>query len=300
MKIITSGKKYIDIDALACIFAYKELLDLKNQDSKMVVTAELNSSVTDKYREINFDKDISDFDNLEFIIVDVSDPNYFEDFVDLDSISNIFDHHPGFERYWNEKIGTKSVIEPIGAAATLIFREYKKSGLLEKISSLSAELLAVAILSNTLNFQAKITKNEDKEAYEELKKFFKYTSDFEEKYFLEVQNSIEKDFLNSLKNDSKEVSQDLFIAQLEIWDSNKIINNFYDEIKNFLNSQKAKISFLNLIELGSGKNIIIPKNNETIEYLKNIFPEFDYSLKDKIITPHVILRKEIIRRIYEK
>lgn len=300
-KIITSGHKFIDIDAFACILAYKELLDLKKEQSKIVVTAEFNSSITKKYRDLSFNKSVPNLGNTEFVIMDVSDPNHFEKFVDTDFVSHIFDHHPGHESYWSEKIGNNSMIEPIGAAATLIFREYKKENLLQKISPLSAELLAVAILSNTLNFQAKITKEEDKIAYNELKTLFDYSPQFEEQYFLEVQASIEKNILDSLKNDSKQINSELFIAQLEVWDSKQIVDSFQKEIKQFLQSANSKFSFLNLIELSKKRNILICNDIETVNYIKYHFPEFDFNLKEKVvIAPHVILRKEIMTKIYEK
>ncbi len=297
-KIITSGKKYIDIDAFACLFAYKELLDLKNQKSKIVTTAKFNASITKKYRNINFNKETPNLENVEFIILDLSDPNYFEKFLDLNLVSHIFDHHIGFEDFWKQKIGNKCVIESIGAAATLVFREYKKARLLDKISPLSAELLAVAILSNTLNFQAKITKEEDKIAFKELINFFDYSETFKEQYFLEVQKNIEENIFDSLKNDSKKLNSELFIAQLEVWDLERITSNFQKEIKQFLQSANSKVSFLNLIGINEKKNILICNNDETLEYIKHYFPEFNFqSGKKIIITPHVILRKEIIAKI---
>ncbi len=171
--------------------------------------------------------------------------------------------------------------------------------MLNKISPLSAELLAVAILSNTLNFQAKITKEEDKIAYKELKKFFDYSPEFEKQYFSEVQKTLEKNILDSLKNDSKQINSKLFIAQLEVWNSDHIIDNFQKEIEQFLRSANSEISFLNLIELSKKRNFIICNNDETLKYMKKHFPEFDYNSKNKrAISPHVILRKEIITRIY--
>ncbi len=85
-KIITSGYKFIDIDALACIFAYQELLALKNEKSEMVVTADFNSSIVKRYRNLISIKKTSDFKNKEFVIMDFSDPEYFEKFVDIDSV----------------------------------------------------------------------------------------------------------------------------------------------------------------------------------------------------------------------
>lgn len=299
--IITSGYKYIDIDALACIYAYKELLGLKGEEVIGITTGEFNSSITKKYKdldilrnsdELKFEKDD------QFVIVDLSDPEHIEKFVNQDNISKIFDHHPGHEEYWKNKLKDGCIIEPIGAAATLIYREYKKENLIEKISAPSAELLAVAILSNTLNFQAKITKDEDRNAYNDLKQYFNYTKEIEDNYFLEVQEKMENDILEALRNDSKKINENLMIAQLESWDSERIILKFQKEILDFLNLSEYKMSFLNLIDLNKKINILIFKNLETLEYIKSYFPEFEYNIIDKTAkTQNVILRKEIMTRL---
>ena len=46
MYIITSGIKYIDIDAYASIIAYANLLNLKGIPAKAVSTSKLNESIT--------------------------------------------------------------------------------------------------------------------------------------------------------------------------------------------------------------------------------------------------------------
>jgi len=299
-KIITSGYKFIDIDAFACIFAYKEFLDAQGEDSDIAITAQYNSSITKRYRDLNMGAVFPDVKEKSFVIMDVSDPDYFERFVDLNAVSNIFDHHPGFEEYWKKKLGKAAVIEPVGAAATLVYREYKKMGLLKKISPMSAELLAVAILSNTLNFQAKITKEEDRIAYEELKKFFAYSSEFESRYFSEIQKNIEKDISGSLDGDAKHIHPGLFIGQLEIWDSKRILDAFSSSIKSFLKAADSEVAFLNLIDLHKKRNILMFNDEKTLQYVKKYFPEFEYIPEEAIaITSHVILRKEILSRIYE-
>ncbi len=306
--IITSGYKYIDIDAFACIHAYQELLNLKKQKAKAVITAKLNSSIISKYKKLSFYEtklsEIKNTKNKNFVIMDISNPDHFEEFVDINLVSNVFDHHSGFEKFWKEKIQDNSVIEAIGATATLIFREYKKSNLLNKITPISAELLATAIISNTTLFQAKITKKEDRLAYKELKKYFSYTENFESDYFLEVQNNIEKDLKKSMKNDSKSLiinKKSLFITQAEVWDTASIIKNAFDEIKNFITDTKENISFFNLVEIGKNRNLIIFKDNKSLNYIKQCFPEFEYNnQKNTAITSHIILRKEILTRIYEK
>ena len=82
MILVTSGSKYIDIDAYAGIIAYSNLLRLKGIQAKAVSTAKLNESITSSLLELNtkLDKYEEKEDN-EFIIIDVSNKDYFDDIV---------------------------------------------------------------------------------------------------------------------------------------------------------------------------------------------------------------------------
>ena len=300
MIVVTAGQKYIDMDAFACMFAYRELLESQDKNVKVVTSAKPNASVTKSYKMIanSFENSLENDSGCRFVIMDVSDPDHFENFVDIDAIDLIFDHHPGFEEFWRDKLGGSAVIEPIGAAATLIAREYEKVGKFSEMSQLSAEVLAVAILSNTLNFRAKIAKDEDRQMYEKLKKLFNYTNDFEAKYFSEVQHNVESDIENALIHDSKQINPNLFIAQLEVWDPQLLFDHFETEIRKFLRQNDSQVSFLNIIGFGSGYNLLVFNDTISLESIKEWFPEFMYDTKDLVArTSSVLLRKEILTRM---
>lgn len=304
--IVTSGHTFVDIDAFACIYAYQELLRLKGLGSTAFISATLNASITEKYRRLNFyvkDSDaVSVTKEKKFVIMDVSDPDNFEQIVDLDSVIGVFDHHPGFESFWAKRLGNDAVIEPIGAAATLVFREYEKSGLSDKISPLAAELLAVAIISNTLLFQLKLSTQEDLTAYEKLQRYFDWTERFESDYFSEVQNSIERDMTSSLRDDAKSVNiqgLSLFIAQLEVWDAGNILKHSSEAIERFLFSTKEAVSFLNLVEIGKKRSLLVFRDVQSLERVKEYFPEFEYFHEKKMaVTSYATLRKELLTKLY--
>lgn len=297
--IISSGYKFIDIDALACLFAYKELLTLQGIQASCVSTAVLNSSIPLKFKHLKLcNTNLKNKGNLNFVIVDTSNPDYFEKFVNLDKVQFVFDHHTGFEDFWQKRIGKNAHIEPIGAAATLIYEEYKNKKLLTKISPLSAELLATAILSNTQNFLSPLTNKRDLAAYKSLQKYFDWTPQFKQNYFQELQNNIEHNILKALENDSFQFSERLFIAQLEVWDSQIILKRFKNEIVKFLNDSACTTSFLLLINLRMAQTTIIAKNRETLELLKKLFPTIKInkdSLEGRI--KRVLLRKEILAKL---
>ena len=77
----------------------------------------------------------------------------------------VIDHHPGYEQYWAQRLGSAADIQPIGAAVTQVFQRWDKADLLLKISQQSAALLATAILDNTLNFTGQMTTAQDVQAY---------------------------------------------------------------------------------------------------------------------------------------
>ena len=297
MKIVTSGSKYIDIDAYAGIIAYSNLLRLKGIQAKAVSTAKLNESITSSLLELNtkLDKYEEKEDN-EFIIIDVSNKDYFDEIVKESKIVEVIDHHTGFEEYWERKLGENSKIEFIGSVATLIVEDYEKENLLEKMSKDIAILLMSAILDNTLNFQAKVTNERDKIAYKKLQKIANVKENYEEKYFLECQQNIEKDLKMAIENDTKvEKICDLLprvFGQLTLWNKEFIISN--KEIVYETLNHIDKEWMMNLISLEDAKSYIIAEDTNVKVGLERLFNK---SFEDDILElENVWLRKEIIKK----
>jgi inorganic pyrophosphatase/exopolyphosphatase len=158
MIVVTSGKKYIDIDAYASSIAYANLLRLKGFEVKAITTAKLNESITPSLLDLTIKLDeYEPRKNDEYIVIDVSNKDYFEPFVKESNIIEILDHHVGYEKYWDKKLKEKAKIEFIGSVATMIVELYEKEGVMNKISKEMATLLISAILDNTLNLKARIT-----------------------------------------------------------------------------------------------------------------------------------------------
>ena len=124
--VITSGGKYIDIDAYAGCISYAVLLRSANIPAKAVTTAPLNESIPELIKKINFSfENYEPTDNDEFILLDVSDPNMFDSIVRMENIIRVIDHHTGYEDYWKEKVLNKKIdkaeIEFIGSVCTNIY-----------------------------------------------------------------------------------------------------------------------------------------------------------------------------------
>ena len=90
-----------------------------------------------------------------------------------------------------------------------------------------ARLLMAAILDNTLNFTATISNERDLLAYGKLDRIVS-DYNYKEKYFLEVQESIEKNLEEAIKNDVKTQSINEYLpkvfGQLTVWNAKGIFD----------------------------------------------------------------------------
>ena len=259
MVVVTSGSKYMDIDGYACSIAYARLLNLLGINAKAISSADLNNSITNSLRNLNTKLDnYQAKDDDKYVIVDVSNPKFFDKFVKQENVIKVIDHHVGYEEFWRDRIGENANIEFIGAAATLVFEEYEKNNMLDNMSADVAKLLMAAILDNTLNFTAKVTNNRDRVAYKRMQEIVG-NKDFDKWYFYECQLQIEQNLEETIKNDTKteKVSESLpkIFGQLTVWNKDFIIANL-TKIRQIFNEMDDKW-MLNLICLQDEKSYII-------------------------------------------
>ncbi len=300
MKIITSGANYLDIDAYACAIAYAELLELQGEKALAFSTAPLNESISTTIRSWNapFNTDYAPSENDTFVLVDVSEPDFLDKTVVLDKVVEVIDHHLGFEEYWQERIGDKLHIEFIGAACTLVYERWKASGLLDKMSVLSARLLICGILDNTLNFGAKVTTPRDIEAYNYLLKKAELPEDWTAQYFSECQETIMQDVVNAIQNDTKTVSfksyeRPVSLGQLVVWDGKEALANHQEQLTATLSAMKPDW-FLNLVSVGEGKSYFVTDNADVQTWLKELL---DIEFIGSVATADRLwLRKEVVKQ----
>lgn len=297
MKIITSGNPYIDIDAYASCIAYAELLKLKGVKAKAVSTAKINESITESLLKLDFKLDNYQKDkNDEFIILDISNKEYFDSIVIENKVIEVIDHHFGHEEYWKDKLGNKAKIEHIGAVASVIVELYEKEKIIEKMPKDIAYLLMSAILDNTLNFKAKSTTDRDKFAYKKLEKISNCEENYIEKYFLECQLKIQKNLKKAIENDTKIENINILLpkvfSQLTVWDKTSILDNkniIYETLEQFDTNW-----MMNLICLKDEKSYIIVSNTEVQRRLEDLLQS--KFIDDIMQLDHVWLRKEIIKK----
>lgn len=298
--LITAGSNYLDIDAYACMVAMAELLRLKGEDAVAYSNAPCNYSVCKSLiedgqvvRELPLG---CSTDKAKCVIVDVSEPEFLSNSVPLDNIVAIYDHHVGFEEYWTSRIGEEAHIEFIGAAATLIYREWKRAGLQSKMSRSTAQLLIAAILDNTLYLTSANTTSEDIDAFNELCEKESIGTEWCASYFSEVQESVEADLKNALFNDIKTVKNNAVlpprVAQICVWNAKSILDKLPEIRELFVDISDTWM--INIIDIKHRCSYFVCDDSY---HQKEIEKTFDVHFESGIAkTPVSYLRKEIIKK----
>ena len=302
--IITAGSNYLDIDAYACCVAMRELLVLQGRTAVAYSAAPRNYSVCARLAaegqiETELPPDFSP-ESSDYIIVDVSDPAYIRESAPLDRVCAVYDHHTGFEAFWENRIGQNACIEFLGAAATLIFREWKSAGLVGEMTRPSALLLIAAILDNTLYLTSANTTQEDREAFESLCEKAGVGADWCAAYFSEVQDSVEADLENALLKDQKRIAGHSIlpprVAQLCVWDAERILKKL-DAVRNILNSDPDEW-MLNLIDISRRRSYFVCDDPRCQREMERIF---DVCFEGSVANcKRSYLRKEILKIVQDQ
>ncbi len=296
--IITAESKGADIDALACIIAYSELLKLEGEESIPVITCGFTASITPSILNwgIEYKKEYISDGTESFVLVDTSDPKTIPGFVDINRIIEIYDHRSLFKDNWKDKLKSKSHIELVGACGTLIWEEFKKRNKVKQISLNSARLLTASIISNTLNFKSPVTTERDRQAYLELRAISNLDENWIIQYFSEQENILVENFEKYFRADIKSVEikkQILVIGQIELWDADRILEDNKEVIDTIMEEYDPTPWIVNILNISKGFNYIYTENTVAIKLMEDKLGLF---FKDSIaITDKLLLRKNITK-----
>ncbi len=294
--VVTSGTRFTDLDALACALAYREVT---SPLGLAVLPGPLNQSVSRQIRRwpLGFFTSPAEGD-FDFVMVDVSEKSQFPPFVKEERLIEIYDHHFGFEEPWRAKLGEKAKIEEVGACATLIWEEFKERNPLKKISSLSANLLYTAVISNTLNLHSPLTTGRDRQALEEVKAFTSLPVNWVSQYYLDLEAEIYRKPETVIRNDTK--IQNIrgikcAFSQVELWNSRDFLKENGRRIEAVLREYQTETWLFNSPCLSEGRSYIFTKSEVLKDYLRQVMTivfEGDIGITDKLW-----LRKEILKKI---
>jgi hypothetical protein len=171
----------------------------------------------------------------------------------------------------------------------------------QNISDNHLQLLAAAIASNTLNFQAKITSDRDEVAFTEISKLAELSEIWVENYFTQVQQEVIHNLEIALKLDIKTIKlrdgSEVNIGQLELWNGMDLFRNRQMEIFAFFQSLGNKW-VLTAPCIKDGINVIFTKDQNLQEMLEDVL---DIHFSGYMATTgKIILRKEILKKLSDK
>lgn len=295
-KILVTSLLNPDIDGTACSLAYAEFLNKTGYDAIAGIFG-----VPHREAQFVLDKFNIKINRLEslpkgyedIILVDASDPEALPKLIKPEQVIEIIDHRRtiAVEKFINAKIQ----IELVGACATLIAEKFRENNL--PIYREAAILLYPAIISNTINFQGKLTTERDKNVAEWLTKQTEIPENFIHEMFAAKSNitkPLRKIILEDLKTfQFKNIK--LGIAQLEIINTNLFIKNNLPEILKILIEIKKQKSldyiFLNGLDLEGAGNTFAAVDDNIIKLLESILNiKFNNQLAR---SNRLIMRKEI-------
>jgi len=305
-KILVTTYPSPDIDGAACSFAYAEFLNKKGYDAVAGIFDAPHREaqfVLDKFNiKINRLTSLPEgYKNI--ILVDMSDLESLPRLIKPEHVIEIIDHRKINEA--KKFINAKIQIELVGACATLIAEKFKENNL--SISREAAVLLYSAVVSNTINFQGKLTTARDKNMGEWLTKQVELPANFIHEMFVAKSNIIKplKDVLledfKAFQFNNKKVG----IAQLEIINTNQYIkNNLPEIIKTLIEIKEQKFLdyiFLNSLDLEGAGNTLVAVDEDITRLLESIL---NIKFINHLATAgRLIMRKEItplMQNFFEK
>lgn len=291
---------YTEIDAYASAIAYADLLNQRGKPAKTYILNPPNYSVPEALRIKTSENTAFDFQPTDqAIILDISIPEVIHQYIPNNQILELIDHHPGFEDYWQRELGDRAIIESIGAVATSIFEWWGECWDYHKMSPAIAKLLLAAILDNTLNFNADITTERDRTAANQLAKIASTTiTEFAQWYFSTVSTTILAAPENALINDIKlaelpSSSTKFAFGQLTVWDAESLFDQL-PAIRDIMGQQNSTW-LLSILSITDKCNYFLTNSQALAEYFTQLLalqPQDDF-----YISSHLILRKEIMRKI---
>jgi len=291
-----------DLDGFACAIAYAEFLNKTGRPAgvKFFGTPNIEARYLMEKFNFKYPPEVKTGDFEKFILVDSSELRDLDEIIKPEKVVEIIDH-----RQVNDAASFKNAkiqIELVGSAATLIAEKFHDSMI--EISVPAATLLYGAIISNTLNFRAKVTTDRDRLMADWLNTKLGFGNDFTDGMFRAKSDLLGEKLAERIRGDFAWFDirgKKIGIAQLEIMDAKELVKSRKDETIGILANLKSELSldqiFISLIDLGEGFNIFITTESETQELLAKILGiEFR---ENAAIRDGFIMRKEIVPLIKE-
>lgn len=301
MKYIVTSYIDPDLDGTSSMYAYSEFLRKTGKESDYYIEGEPMQEVQivcDMFDiALKGAKEIGDEDKV--IVVDTNDLELIP-VKKLENIVEFIDHHMKYDNSPKCK-NAKFQIEMIGAAASLVAEKFQKNDV--EISRECAILLYYGIISNTINFKAKVTTPKDLEMAKWLKE---QCDEISEEKVAEI--FVKKSQIRDSLKDEMEAqvvrefqNKKITIAQLEYANVEDFLQENEMQIRKILSDIKREKNLdyilINCVDILKGFSTILVIDEETEKLISDLLK---VKLQNrKVQLNHLILRKEIYRMLDE-
>ena len=250
-----------DLDGVACMIAYQELLRDTGEPVEITIFGEPQDEARWALGYFRIEapprlENARAYDRV--VLVDASDPVDLEGKVPPKHVSEIIDHRKNNDagKFANAKVQ----IEFVGAAATLIAERFFEKNILP--SEKSAALLAAAIISGTSNFLG-IATDRDKSAFSRLNEIAKLPVGFAQEMFLAKSDLSGAKLVETIAADWKHSvmhGKGVGAGQIEMIGTEELIAQRTPEILEAMRTEQKELGedfgFLNLIDLENGTTFL--------------------------------------------
>jgi len=306
--ILVTAYESPDLDGTACAIAYGEFLTKKGDDVIIGLFGTPHREAQFVFKTFNIPKPQAAekilTDETKVIILDASELAGINKNIKPANVIKIIDHRKvnDTEKFPN----ATAQIELVGSCATLIAEKFANEHI--EISEGSAALLYSAIVSNTVNFLANVTTERDRKMADWLLTKVKLPDNYIHDMFA-AKSQFTKPLKEVFVDDFATfmfAQKTLGIAQLEIVDGEKFVNNNRDEIQKSLNQlkneQRLDYIFLTTIDVEKGGNTFVVVDEGTkvllekgllISFMGNIAKRPGGVMMRKTLTP---ILKELLER----
>lgn len=241
-KVISIGHKNPDTDsALAAILISMSGKKIFGYDIEAAVADEINNEtkyILEKLK-IKKPKILKKIKNENVVLVDTTEPKQIIDGLTEDNLLAIIDHHNLGGLKSSKPIYTR--IEPIGCTGSAIYKILREKNI--KIDKVSATLMIVCILSDTLNFNSPTATNDDKKILKELNKIAKLNiKKFVDELFA-AKSSLKGISVNDIiSKDYKQFDMGEYKVGIGVWETTnpESVNAQKNKIISALTEKKAK------------------------------------------------------------
>jgi manganese-dependent inorganic pyrophosphatase len=306
-EILVTGYVDPDLDSFACTFAYSYFLNQTGKEAIASISGKHHEEADHVINEYGLNLGIEYYNPEEFdkiILVDASDLDGIDPKINPQKVIEIIDHRliNMSDRFPKAIVQ----IEMVGSAATLIAEKFEEQKI--NLTRELATLLYGAIVSNTLNFKAKVTTDRDRAIAEYLNNDFHFPDDFAHKMFLSKSDFSGEKLNETLRADFASFKgwgfggKQVGIAQIEMIGGRELAESRKDTIIAELKRKKSEIGldviFLTIIDLEADQNILVAPNKEIEDLLSKVL---NVKFENQIaIRPGLIMRKEIVPLLKEE